>query len=314
MIRMAVGPAMVLATLVLAGCGGGSSGGGNIQVSADLGTIDSQSAPVIAGAVAAAVVGSENLATIGGFSVPSVSSSFATLGKDAPQILAATIGPETVGCAAGGSVTLSGTVAVPASLTAGDTLVFDFLDCDDAEGVVVDGGLTFEIVAFSGDVAMGMITLTVAMTLDQLRFLDNGAGGSMDGELSFTLDTTNLPESFFAVSSSMFSMTAGGAASTLSDYIVTIAINPILGTATLESSATLGSAAFDGELSYVTTKALVFGGQSGPESGQIVISGADDATITIDILSADLIELDIDFDGNETVDEVVVTNWAELTA
>jgi len=306
---------VALIALALSACGGSGSGestGGNIQVSAELATIDSQSAPDIAAAVAGAIVGSESLAAIGGFSVPSVSTGFASLGKDAPQTLAATIGPESVDCAAAGSVTLSGTVAVPASLTPGDTLIFEFMDCDDAEGIVVDGALAFEIVAFSGEIAIGMLTLTVSMTLDQLQFFQDGVGGSMDGELSFTVDTTNAPESFVAVSSSLFTILAGGESLTISDFIVTIAIDPALGATTLDSSATLASAAFDGEVSYLTTEALVFSGPGGPIAGQIVVTGAAGATLTISILGADQIELEIDVDGNETVDEVVVTSWAEL--
>lgn len=309
------GSVTALAVLALSACGGGGDAGddgGNIQVSNGLATIDSQSAPGIAGAVAGAIIGGESLATIGGFSVPSVSTSFASLGKDAPQTLAATIGPDSVECAASGSVTLSGTVAVPASLTAGDALVFEFIGCDDAEGIVLDGALSFEIVAFSGDIAMGMITLTVAMTLEHLQFVEDGAGASMHGELSFTVDTTNSPESFVAVSSSTFTLYVGEKTSTLFDFIVTIAIDPSLGTATLDSSATLVSPAFGGELGYVTTQPLVFAGQDGPASGQIVVTGAGGSTMSINILSADQVELEIDFDGNGTLDEVIVTSWGEL--
>jgi hypothetical protein len=314
MARIAAGSGMLLAALALGGCGGGggSSDDGNIQVSRSLATIDSQSAPVIAEAVAGAIAGSESLTTIGGFSVPGVSTSFASLSKDAPQTLAAEIGPETVDCAAGGTVTLSGNVAVLTTLTVGDTLTFEFADCDDAEGVVVDGMLGFEFVAVSGDFPMGMITLTVAMTLDQLQFFEDGAGGSMNGELSFTVDTTNAPESFFAVSSSLFTLVTGSKSLTLSDFIVTTEIDPMTGTLTLDSSATLSSAAYEGELSYVTTQSLIFSGQGGPDSGQILVTGANDATLTIAILSPNQVEIEIDLDGNETVDEVIMTSWSEL--
>ena len=313
MARTVAGPGMLLAALALGACGGGGgSDAGNIQLPSALATIDSQSAPVIAEAVAGAISGSERLTTIGGFSVPSVSTSFVSLGKNAPQTLAAEIGPEMVDCAAGGTVTLSGNVAVLTTLTAGDTLSFEFADCDDAQGIVVDGLLDFEFVTFSGDLAMGMITLTVAMSLDQLQFFEDGTGGSMNGELSFTVDTTNAPESFFAVSSSLFMLASGADSSTLSDFIVTIAIDPTVGSVTLDSSATLSGAAYEGELSYVTTQSLVFSGQSGPDSGQVVVTGADDATLTINILSASLIEIEIDVDGNDTVDEVIMTSWSEL--
>jgi hypothetical protein len=308
--------AALIATTGLVACGGGndSSGSSGSGGGAEPGSIDSQSAPLIAEAVAEAVVSGQNVSVIGEFSVPSPTTGLAGIGKDAPQTLAAAFGPETVPCDGGGTLTTSGTFAVPDSITVGDMLSFEFLDCDDGAGVVLDGRLGFEIVAFTGDVAMGMLTLTVSMNLDTLQFLENGTGGSMDGDLSFTIDTTNTPESFIAVSSSELTVALGAESTTLSEYIMNMTLDPTLGTVTLHSSATLSSSALAGTFSYVTTESLVFTGDGGPSAGRIVVTGAGGATMTITVLSAQQIELELDVDGNETIDEVIVTNWAELTA
>ena len=303
---------LVLSAALLSACGGGGTGAGNIQAAAGLASIDSRSAPVIAAAVSEAVVGSQNLATIGEFSLPGTPTGFASASAGAPQILAATFGPETVECAAGGNLAMAGALAVPQSLTVGDSLVFEFSACDDGDGVVTSGRLEFEIVSFSGDIAMGRITLTVSMVLESFEFFDNGLGGSMSGNLSFTVDTTNLPESFVGISSAEFSVSTGNESLTLQDYILTMTVDPMLGTIVLDSSAAVATAQLSGSASYVTTESLVFGDDGQPASGQILVTGAGAATLTINILSAELVELEIDTDGNDTVDEVIVTSWAEL--
>jgi hypothetical protein len=318
MVRIANSACFVVATAVgLTACGGGSSGDDNANPGSgggneNLVTIDAESAPLIAESVASAVLGGQNLSAVGGFSIPTPGVGLASFGKDVPQTLAADFGPEIVECAGGGSLETSGTVAVPESVTVNDTLSFLFTDCNDGEGVVIDGGLSFEIVAISGDIATGMLTLTVSMTLEALQFVENGVGGSMNGELSFTIDTTNVPETFMSVSSSLFTITSGTGSETLIDYIMTMSVDPNVGSVTVTVSATLESSEFDGDIEFVTAESLVFTSTGGPSAGRIVVTG-NDSTMTINFVSGEQIELDVDVDGNETTDHVIVTNWAELT-
>lgn len=302
----------LLAALSLGGCGGGDDAEEPIGGAVSAARIDSQSAPIIASQVSNAIAGSQDLGAIGGFSVPVAPSAVTVTGKDVPQMLAATFGPDTVECAVSGELTVSGTQALPDSVTVGDTLIFGFSACDNGDGAVIDGLLAFEIVSFSGDLATEQITLTVSMTLEALQFGGEAAEGTIDGNLSFTIDTTNAPETFIALSSASFSIESPSSSETLIDYIATIAVDPMLLSVTIDSSATLRSSKFEGEISYVTTKSLVFTGDGAPVSGEIVVDGADGATLTISILSADHIELELDVDGNGTLDQLIVTSWSEL--
>jgi len=307
------GSVIACAALLGACGGGGSDGGGNIQVAAAGAAIDVQNAPVIAAAIAESLSGSQSLAAVGEFALPSAPIGFSTAAASAPQIFAASFGPDTVACAGGGTLTLSGTLAVPQSLTVGDELTFEFDDCSDGNGSLTDGTLAFEIVAFSGDVTTGMITLTVSMLLESLQFQPQGEGGTLSGDLSFTIDTTNLPESFIAISSSAFSIVPAETAVSLTDYIVTMTIDPTLGTTSLDSSAVLTVAQLNGAITYVTSETLTVNDSGVPVDGEIDVTGAGGANLTIRFLGADRIELELDSDGNGTVDQIIVTSWAELT-
>jgi hypothetical protein len=69
---------------------------------------------------------------------------------------------------------------------------------------------------------------------------------------------------------------------------------------------------FVGSVQFATTASLPLDGSGTPTGGSLVITGADGATITVRIVSAQQVELDLDLDGNGSVDEVVMTTWSEL--
>ena len=307
-----VSATVVACTVLLTACSGGGDGDGNVQVASAAADITVDNAPQIAAAVAESVTTSTDLTFIGEFALPAAPVGFSTATDIAPQVLAATFGPESVDCAGGGMLTLSGSLAVPQSLTVGDGLTFEFDQCDDGMGGVSNGSVGFEIVAFSGDVTTGMITLTVSMLLETLQIDSQHRSGTLNGDLSFTIDTTNLPESFVAISSSEFSIVSADSAVVLADYIVTMTIDPTLDSTTLDSSAVLTGTAFDGELSYVTSETLTINAGGIPVAGVIEVSGAGDAQLTIRFLGEDRIELELDSDGNGTVDQIILTSWSGL--
>ena len=72
------------------------------------------------------------------------------------------------------------------------------------------------------------------------------------------------------------------------------------------------SSVFDGEVSYETT--VPFEGVDGspPSMGEMVITGAFDATITVDPVDDVDVDLVIDLDGSGNPDALVQTTWAAL--
>ena len=299
--------------LAVAACGGGSDGGGggNIRPPAVSAEITSQSAPVVAETVARSILGGQNLSALGGLSIPASSSS-ASSGGGAPPIAALSVGPEVVECAAGGSVTLSGDVGNSTMLTAGDTFEFDYTDCDQGEGTVVDGRMRLTVVTFTPGASEGSFSVTLTMLLTDLQYVEDGIGGSMNGDLTFSLDASSQLQLSMSISSDSLTATYGDASETIEDYILTIDIDPFAGTLALQSSGTTSSSRFTGVVDFQTTEPIAFAASGAPVSGRIVITGANNGTVTVDIVGETQVDLEIDFDGNGTIDEVVSTTWADL--
>ena len=82
----------------------------------------------------------------------------------------------------------------------------------------------------------------------------------------------------------------------------------------LEVDGYLMSSAFSGEVRYQTLEPFGLDAAGVATAGQIRITGADNATISITILGEQNAQLDIDTDGDGVVDEVVMVSWTELNS
>ena len=311
-----LGLSSVLCGLVACG-GGGGDGSGNIQPAASLADIDSVSGPVIAEAVASSMLISETLSGLSALAVPQTAQ--ATIGYSPdnsllPPVAAATIGPEMIDCDGGGMATFSGNLANTQTLTAGDTMTFAYTDCNDGLGTVIDGTLSVTIGTMTGDPDLGTFSLALTMNLQNFQISSDGNVASLHGDISFAFDATDQQSITMSVSSGMLAASAGNQSVTLSNYSVTFTIDPLLASMQLETEGTLAGSEFSGAVTYSTTQPIAMNAADTPVSGQMVVEGAGGATITINIVSAAQVDVEFDYDGNGTVDEVVMTTWEELNS
>ena len=184
--------------LALVACGGGGTNGTVTPVPPVVGTavITAANAPVITGDVLDAAFESgelgELVGTGGGGAPPtlgfmlnaSVSPEvrlfpFPVILYDIPLfpfpviLYNISLGPVTTLCALGGSVTLSGEIGDPLTLSSGDRINFDFDMCDEGNGSVVDGGFEFLVDSFQGDIADGFDP-AVSLSLMNLSVTEGG--------------------------------------------------------------------------------------------------------------------------------------------
>ena len=153
---------ILITSLVVVACGGGGSGGGggDTPTLSPL-SITTANAPAVSGEVVNATDAVEGF---GGGSSGTILAAVTTTGGDRQSlvdvirsqldrfpllqnaasnaVVGAVVGPTTFACAVSGTTTVSGNLADPASLSAGDSLSATFSSCDEGNGSILGGGLS----------------------------------------------------------------------------------------------------------------------------------------------------------------------------
>jgi hypothetical protein len=307
---------VVASTMSLVACGGGGGGGSGVAPITATAVIDSLTAPAIAGAVVGAASGTQSIGDLGGLAAPAGPGALPVMEANvgAPPTAEVTIGPETTTCAGpgGGEQTFTAEIANPETMSGGDSISLLFSLCDQGDGTVLDGGFDFVVQSFQGDPLTGAFLFNVGVTVSSLSMTEGGETETLSGDMNLTVDTLNPPAAATSVYGSSLTVLSGVETGSLSEFSIVTTVDPLAGTSLFEVNGYLMSSEFTGEVHFTTMAALQLDGTGEPTTGQVVITGADGATITMRVVSAQQVELDIDLDGDGSIDEMQVTTWAEL--
>lgn len=317
---------VTIGVLALSGCSGGGGGGETPQ--APPAAITTTNATSIASAVLGASLDGGDLgsfAAFGSFAVPAASPKSAriqsvvtetenaqvgALLKHAQSVAQATIPPETTPCTGGGTVTVSGNIASPGALSANDTIVSDFASCIEGD-TTVTGRFSMRVTTFSGDLASGTFTLGVDVTLASFQVTVGGDAATVSGSIAISIGATAGGTVTVTVTSSSISVTEGGATHTLTQYSSTRTLSA--GSFTLDVHGALTSTDFSGSVTFSTTTLLQGTDGAFAFVGQLVITGANGATIKVTALDGTLVRIEVDTNGDGVVDATIDTTWSDLT-
>ncbi len=311
---------LVLAAAALAACGGG--GGAEFtppQTATALPITAANGQPAISAAWESAN-GSAGLTDLLG------TSGFVSSGQLKPSVQATVelgnivnkipFGPTTLPCQVGGSITVSGDLADPItpSLSAGDVINVDADACDDGLGEIIDGQLGFTVDRFEGDLLSGLYDLTMSMTLTGFSVQSAGDTLTSSGDATVTLNTLSAPSVSAEVSGNSLTTQSGSLSETLSDFLSTQTLDAGQTPApyTLSSSGTLDSSRLAGTVSFTTPVTFMGFDTDYPQSGELLVTGESSSARLI-ALDAVNVRVEIDTDGDGTVDTVIDTTWDDLT-
>lgn len=328
-IRPGQGIAMALLGLaLLSACGGGGDDAGSappVNVAPRIAISDSNAPALSAEAFQAVVAGGGAFGGVAGDASPSsnapqaLKTAVAAAQRFKPTVVRSqATSTETVPCSGGGSITITVTVANPgAGVQAGDTLRFVFNACNEA-GAVINGTLSMAVLGFSGTATNSV--LTTEATLTDLQTTAMGVTERSNGTVRLVIDDSSAAATVLTVSSAGLSTQrlAGNqvlATRTLTDMtlreVVDNASGQVTSTAALVATGNfprLGEGSFQVE---TLQPVITAGGALYPNSGRIRVTGANGATILITVQPTGL-RLDIDRDGNGTVDATRNLTWAEV--
>jgi len=285
--------------------------------------VDSGNAPVITREVIAVGLDAGTFGVaLGGGSVLSADSGSTALSQALARPRATiqsvqpsvTIGPERFDCLVSGSVRLSGSIASPDRLSPGDRITADFSDCDDADGAVFDGRMRLDVNSFSGDIYTDLFALGARMTLTDLAVTEDGITTVGDGIAEIDLDLTVPLKSSLTLAGDRLEIRSGSRAWVLRDFAVTELEDGTGVELVTENygSGTLEGDGFEGAADFVAVGPLVSVDGNFPSTGEVLITGANGATIRATVLDAISLQLAIDFNGDSVVDETQQLLWSAV--
>lgn len=312
--------------LVLAGCGGG--GGGGLAPVASPGptvAIDSANAADVAkvsyesalatGDVGALTTDGLILSSEPGGAFAKLDKAIAAVAKTGSRQAFVPIPEETADCASSGTVTLSGEIADPftPTLSPGDFFIINYNACDEGLGDVIDGGMRLDINSFSGDFQSQLFALSSTLTLTNLQLTTQQEVLTSHGDATVSLDTLAAPAVATSLSGNSMRSDTGSSSETATNYASSITVDggQVPAPFTMSASGTLDSTQLSGVVSYATP--VVFNGFDAdyPSSGEFLVMGASSSLRLIALDNVNVI-IELDTNGDNTVDETIQTTWAEL--
>jgi hypothetical protein len=312
--------------LTIAACGGGDVFT-PIDEPTGAARIDGANAQTAARVSYEAAVASGDLAGVGGDaglsgSAPDGPSKAVVSGSPGNVLMTAVslvpFGPDVYPCgqsAADGSITISGNLANPPTLTPGDTFRIEYDLCDEGFGEVIDGVVDLTVTDFAGDLLAGSYLLAMDAELTDLQVASIENTVTSNGDAAITLDTRAAPFIAAGVSGTSMTMDANTSSETLSNYSSDQTFDGNLDPAeyTLAAAGRLDSTQLPGVVNYSTGPNFAGFEASYPNTGELLVQG-DASSVRLIAVDSTNVRIDIDSNGDGTVDETINTTWQELTS
>jgi len=322
---------------MLTACGGGGGGGGGLgnvtfnSISITPGNAETVGAVVIdsTDTVQGSTGGSNFLlgVTVGSTAASFSFAEFARQQLGRVQALAGLNGVTgvnfgTIDCTDNGFVRVSGFIADATgnTLTAGDSLQLDFVNCDEM-GVILNGGFGMGIASASPDPFTGnetSIALTLDTSLNNFSANDGLVTVTAHGDMTLAIDDDGAGNVMLGLSGSSLAATDGTDTIKVTNYNYQIATTSI-GNFTANISGTIGSSALDGSVSFQTTTDFTgndFVANGNATAGDLLITSDLDNTSEILTAQPDGINVVIlvDTDGDTIYETTIMTTWTALQA
>ena len=317
---------ILTALLLLAACGGGSGGGTTVTSPDPSLSINSNNAMLVASVSYRSALVSGELGSLSGTDllldtgpggVTSLDGAMSGAVKTGAGQAQVPIPAETTPCSSSGTVTVSGDIADPftPTLSPGDFFVIDYAACDEGFGDVIDGLLRMDIVTFSGDFLSELFEMTVTLTLDTFQVTTGEDVLRSHGDATVSLNTMNSQ----AVETSLSGKSMRSDFNAMSDLLTnftsasTFDGGQVPSPFTMSASGTLDSSELPGIISYSTPVTFAGFDSDYPSSGEFLVSGSSSSLRLIAVDNVNVV-IEIDTNGDGTVDETLQTTWAELEA
>lgn len=231
-----------------------------------------------------------------------------------PPVIVDPAGPTAYNCPVTGTFTVTGMVADPNTVTAGDTITYDSSACDSGTGYTVDGTHTLDITSIVGDPTSGLYEQGQTLTFDNFSAATPTLVTSLNGDHSALIDTQSSSAIATGFSGSSLSIvedqisismrTYSGAASLQLVPPFNYTLDLIVGSAT--SSLVTGS--FD----YRTDVPIQQLIGENPNDGILEIFGRDGGTARVAIFDETSVDVQVDANADNIYESSTNMSWDQF--
>ncbi len=315
------------ASLAIAACGGGDGTFGQTGGSQPAATlkIDNTNAQQAARITFQAVVDGSSIAGIGGAGFVADSPGgfqAATRAQDPSGLILDVVsyipfGPEIEFCNGvddtNGTITLSGDIAIPGTLTPGDTFRIEYDFCDEGFGEVIDGLIELTVVDFAGDLLNQSYLLAMGAVITDLQIATAADTITGNGDATVTLDTRQAPYIEAGVSGSILTIDSNTSSESLRNYSSdqTFDGNQVPAVYTLAAAGALETTQLAGNVIYGTGPDFVGLGENYPYTGVLLVEG-DASSVRLVAVDDQNVRIEIDADGDGTFEGMIEMTWDEF--
>ncbi|QDZ29969.1 hypothetical protein [Noviherbaspirillum sp. UKPF54] len=322
---------------LLAACGGGGGGDGAGQTNTSAIT-SSNAQAVAAQALNANTAVNGGASTASGFAT-GVSISGTTTAQSglvrtvlqqlykgldaAPQnnlVTGITANPAPVACTGGGTLSLSLTYSSTSGLSNGDSLSVTSTNCVE-NGQKINGKVTMTFNNLNGTIGSAYVwSATMTMTFANFTVEENGEVAGTNGDMTLAYSQTNSQNASASISgkSVRTNVARSGATvldETLASYIIKNDIASTLETQSINLTFIDNLAA---ALTSYNVKTITpfkqTSGSSYPYEGAMTITAGNGSTATVTAVSSTNVRIDVDSNGDGTIDKTIDTTWVALNS
>ena len=314
-----------LLALALSGCGGGGGGGPAPPDGTEpTGTINTGTTLAVAGRAIDMALQSGSFGGITdfvGLTVASANSPTTRIGQGKmakpgnPAFWAGVpVGPEVRECEEDGTETVSGDIASPLTVTAGDFLDYVWVNCDDGLDQVINGTIRLTFTEFEGDLLAGRILLGVSLGVEDFRISEGLDFRITSGDLTLRIDSRTQPETTIDTLGNSLMVTSNQSTETLRQFSSSVIEDTSMfpSNFTTDVTGTVASTLFDGTVSYEMPIPFQSSGDAFPYQGEMRVFGSGGATIRIIALDQFKVRVEADFNGDGALDATTDTTWQAL--
>ena len=203
------------------------------------------------------------------------------------------------------------------TLSTGDSVTFTFNACVINQGglfpITLNGSMTITATEVVGDEG-GPFSLVVDANFSSLTVVLGGGAAVVDGGFTVDVSSQDGETVVSSISGERFSAFAQGGgeafSGTIADFDINQTVNETTGDFSVSVNATVSGVG--GAVTFETPTPFTGNGDSDPSQGTMIITGADDGSITLNAVDAVNVELVVDVDGDGTPEATIQTTWDVL--